>query len=102
MRKLDDLIGDSDDRPEDFTPIDNSGTYPIWQQAAKEIADALEKLESIDAGIMAGECRWYQETIASWSPKNRPNDLVRKRIIDELITLIGTAQKLLSKPKVIN
>lgn len=98
MRKLVDLIQDSEDKPEDYTPIDGSGTYPMWQQAAKETADGLERLESIEASIMAGECRWYQETIATWSPTNRPNDMVRKRIVQELIELLSKAQKILVKP----
>lgn len=102
MRKLADLIQDVEDTAEDYTPIDGSGTYPMWQVAAKETADKLEKMESIDASLMAGECRWYQETIASWSRHNRPDDATRRRIVNELITLLGNTQKILSKPRARN
>lgn len=102
MRKLVNLVQDSEDKPEDYTPIDGSITYPMWQQAAMETADRLEKLESIEASIMAGECRWYQETLATWSPQNRPDDAIRKRIVHELIELLSKAQKVLVKPQARN
>lgn len=82
---------DSDNDPEEYTPIHSSFAYPIWQNAAREIAEKLEKINSVETKLLAAECRWYQETFARWSPRNHPTDSDRRRLIKEFEMLLKKA-----------
>ncbi len=80
------LEEDNDDEDES-TPIDGTGAYPIFRQAAKELSVKLEALKTSEARLMAGEIRWFEETFAAWSPYNRPSEHDRKRLVDEFLEL---------------
>lgn len=79
------------------TPIQSSGTYPIFRDGAIEAADKLEAIGTSDAALMAGEMRWYEETFGKWSPTNRPDNETRNRLIAEFFTVYRRALEYISK-----
>ncbi len=78
---------------EDCTPVHTSGTYPIFRQAAEELAQQLEKIGGPDHLLMAGEMRWFADEFSSWNPQNRPDDATRTRLISEFMTAFRTLKE---------
>jgi hypothetical protein len=83
----------------DPTPINGTGAYPIFREAAREVSIKLDALGTPEAKMMAGEMRWFQETFASWSPTNRPNEADRKRLVADFLDTNSKAMSYILKIK---
>lgn len=85
----------SDDDP--TTPIHGTGTYPVFRQGAREIAQKLEAFGSVDSYILAERMWEFEALFAKWSPTNRPSEGARSKSISDFLTLHRTCQEYLSK-----
>lgn len=78
-------------RDDEITPLRSTGGFPLWREAANELA---RDLEPFCTGPHAEQALNYREralealdAFERWSPSNRPDDETRSLVIAGFLTL---------------
>ena len=79
------------------TPIAGSGAYPALQAAALELADELFVVPDEECRRACNQLRAIAALMASWTPRNRPTEPDRRRLVDELVETTKRAHSLLGR-----